>query len=59
MRDSSGRCERGRPQVAQEFLAHARKESECDSAAQPAQMCGDLGWLQPGQWDAAFESALG
>lgn len=44
-------------QVESSFIQICRKESECPTAQQPAQMCGDLGWLQAGAFEPAFEAA--
>lgn len=40
------------------FLRMCRELSDCQSAAQPSTLAGDLGWIGRGQHEAAFEDAV-
>lgn len=43
--------------VAAEFRKLCQQNSECASAENAGQLCGDLGWISRGQAEAAFEQA--
>eukprot|EP00929_Paragymnodinium_shiwhaense_P100788 TRINITY_DN63380_c0_g1_i1.p1 TRINITY_DN63380_c0_g1~~TRINITY_DN63380_c0_g1_i1.p1 ORF type:complete len:799 (-),score=186.14 TRINITY_DN63380_c0_g1_i1:93-2489(-) len=44
-------------QASSQFPALCRQLSDCQSAAQPGQLSGDLGWLSRGQQEQSFEEA--